>query len=86
MRIFDENWNEIFDHPLFDAMDALNNTLSEMKEEERRNVFSNMMYREPLKYLHEVNGTTYIIRTHFNEDGTGKVIDTLNRLMEKQDQ
>lgn len=83
MRIFDENWNEIFDHPLFDALDELNNTLSEMKEEERLKVFNDMMYREPLKYLQEVDGTTYIIRTHFNEDGTGKVIDTLNRLMEK---
>ena len=84
MRIFDENWNEIFDHPLFDAMDELNKMLSEMKKEERLNVFNDMMYREPLKYLQEVNGITYIIRTHFNEDETGKVIDTINRLMEKQ--
>ena len=85
MRLYDENWNEILDHPLLDAMDQYINDLASLSKEERYQVFKGMMYREPLKYLQEIGSTTYIIRTHFNENGTGKVIDTVNRLMEKRE-
>ena len=82
MRLYDENWNEILDHPLLDAMDRYHNSLAAMSKKERLQLFKDEMYREPLKYLHEVGSTTYIIRTHFNENGSGKVIDTVNRLMD----
>lgn len=85
MRLYDENWNEILDHPLLDAMDQYINDLAALSKEERYQIFKDMMYREPLKYLQEIGNTTYIIRTHFNENGTGKVIDTVNRLMEKKE-
>ena len=85
MRLYDENWNEILDHPLLDAMDQYINDLASLSKEERYQIFKDMMYREPLKYLQEIGNTTYIIRTHFNENGSGKVIDTVNRLMEKKE-
>lgn len=85
MRLYDENWNEILDHPLLDAMDRYHNSLAAMSKEERLQLFKDEMYREPLKYIQEIGNTTYIIRTHFNENGTGKVIDTVNRLMEKKE-
>lgn len=85
MKIYDDNGYEVLEHPLFDALDEFNNKLAEMTKEERYKVFQSMMYRQPLKYMQEIDGTNYIIRTHFNENGTGKVYDTVNRLMEKTD-
>ena len=85
LKIYDNDGNEVLEHPLFDALDDINNTLAEMTKEERYKVFRSMMYREPLKYMLEIDGTNYIIRTHFNENGTGRVYDTVNRLMEKTD-
>jgi len=85
MRLYDENWKEVLDHPLLDAMDQYINDLASLSKEERYQVFKDMMYREPLKYLQEIGSTTYIIRTYFNENGSGKVIDTVNRLMEKKE-
>ena len=85
MRIFDENGNEIFDHPLLDLMDEYNNQLTGMSEEERLKVFQNLMYMEPLKFTQDIGSTTYIVRTLFNEKGVGRVFDTIDRLMEKKE-
>ena len=38
----------------------------------------------PLKYTQKIGNTTYIIRTHFNENGIGDVYDTVSRLIEKR--
>ena len=59
--------------------------MTAMTKEERYRVFQKMMYRQPLKYMQEIDGTNYIIRTHFKEQGTEKVYDTVNRLMERTD-
>lgn len=64
MRLYDENWNEILDHPLLDAMDQYINDLASLSKEERYQIFKDMMYREPLKYLQEIGSTTYIILYH----------------------
>lgn len=83
MRLFDQDGNEILEHPLLDAVDEINDMLAAMTKEERYRYYQNLMYLEPLKYTQEIGDTTYIIRTYFNESGTGEVYDTVNRLMEK---
>lgn len=83
LRIYDDDGNEVLEHPLFDVLDDFNNTLAAMTKEERYRVFQKMMYRQPLKYMQEIDGTNYIVRTHFNSDGKTRVFDTVNRLMEK---
>ena len=86
MRLFDQDGNEILEHPLLDAVDEINDMLAAMTKEERYRYFQNLMYLEPLKYTQEIGDTTYIVRTYFNENGTGEVYDTVNRLMEKTEQ
>ena len=83
MRLFDKDGNEILEHPLLDAVDEINDMLAAMTKEERYRYYQNLMYLEPLKYTQEIGDTTYIVRTYFNENGTGEVYDTVNRLMEK---
>ena len=83
MRLFDKNGNEILEHPLLDAVDEINDMLAAMTKEERYRYYQSIMYLEPLKYTQEIGDTTYIVRTYFNENGTGEVYDTVNRLMEK---
>ena len=86
MRLFDQDGNEILEHPLLDAVDEINDMLAAMTKEERYRYYQNLMYLEPLKYTQEIGDTTYIVRTYFNENGTGEVYDTVNRLMEKTEQ
>ena len=86
MRLFDKDGNEILEHPLLDAVDEINDMLAAMTKEERYRYYQNLMYLEPLKYTQEIGDTTYIVRTYFNESGTGEVYDTVNRLMEKTEQ
>ena len=86
MRLFDKDGNEILEHPLLDAVDEINDMLAAMTKEERYRYYQNLMYLEPLKYTQEIGDTTYIVRTYFNENGTGEVYDTVNRLMEKTEQ
>ena len=83
MRLFDKDGNEILEHPLLDAVDEINDMLAAMTKEERYRYYQNIMYLEPLKYTQKIGDTTYIVRTYFNESGTGEVYDTVNRLMEK---
>ena len=83
MRLFDKDGNEILEHPLLDAVDGINDMLATMTKEERYRYYQNLMYLEPLKYTQEIGDTTYIVCTYFNENGTGEIYDTVNRLMEK---
>ena len=85
LKIYDDDGNEVLEHPLFDVLDDFNNALAAMTKEERYKVFQSMMYRQPLKYMQEIDGTNYIICTHFKKHGTEKVYDTVNRLMERTD-
>ena len=83
MRLLDKDGNEILENPLLDAVDQLFDSLADMTKEERYKAYEHFMYLEPLKYTQDIGDTTYIIRTFFNEDGCGEIIDTVNRLMEK---
>lgn len=86
MRLLDKDGNEILEDPLLDMMDGINDMLAAMTPEERYKYYQEIMYLEPLKYTQDIGDTTYIVRTYFNESGTGEVYDTVNRLMEKTEQ
>ena len=54
-----------------------NRIMSELKQmtpEERLAFFQNMK-QEPVRFMRKIDGTTYIVRTFFQADGTETVLD-----------
>ena len=68
---------------LSDAFDKLYDKLDKMTPEERIDWYAKGMYIKPLKYTQEIDNTTYIIRTNFNENSTSTVYDTVERITSK---
>ena len=86
MKYYDENGNELdMRTELDDILDEITDKLSSMTREERLQWFSSWSYAEPLKYLHNIDNTTYIIRTIFNENGKTNIVHTAKRLLEKKE-
>ena len=69
---------------LNDAFDKLYDELDNMTPEERIAWYAKGMYIKPIKYKREIDNTTYIIRTHFNENSTSTVYDTIERITSKE--
>ena len=68
---------------LNDVFDKLYDELDKMMPEERIAWYARGMYIKPLKYTQEIDNTTYIVRTHFNENSTSTVYDTVERITSK---
>lgn len=68
---------------LTDAFDKLYDELDKMTSEERIAWYAKGMYIKPLKYTQQIDNTTYIIRTNFNENSTSTVYDTVERITSK---
>ena len=66
-----------------DVFDELYDELDKMSSEERMTWYAKGMYIKPLKYTREIDNTTYIVRTHFNENSTSTVYDTIERITSK---
>ena len=80
----DDNGNVLNIHTEFsDAFDKLYDELEKMTPEERIAWYARGMYIKPLKYTQEIDNTTYIIRTSFNENSTSTVYDTVERITPK---
>lgn len=69
---------------LTNAFDKLYDALDKMTPEERIDWYAKGMYIKPLKYTQEIDNTTYIVRTHFNENSTSTVYDTVDRITSKE--
>ena len=67
-----------------DVFDELYDELDKMSSEERMAWYAKGMYIKPLKYTQEIDNTTYIVRTHFNENSTSTVYDTVERITSKE--
>ncbi len=81
----DDNGNVLNIHTeLNDAFDKLYDILDKMTPEERKAWYIKGMYVKPLKYMQEIDNTTYIIRTNFNENSTSTVYDTVERITSKE--
>lgn len=68
---------------LSDTFNELYNELDKMTPEERMEWYARGMYIKPLKYTQEIDNTTYIICTNFNENSASTVYDTVERLTSK---
>lgn len=68
---------------LNDAFEKLYDELDKMTPEERIAWYARGMNIKSLKYTQEIDNTTYIVRTHFNENSTSTVCDTVERITSK---
>lgn len=66
-----------------DAVEDIYNKLSEMTPEKRIAWFKSYMYVELLKYTQEIDNTTYIVRTSFNENASNNLLDKIERIVVK---
>ena len=84
MKYYDDQGNELnIRTELDDMLDRIYDELVEMTPEERMDWYSRGMYIKPIKYTQEIDNTTYIIRTNFNENADLTVYDTVERITSK---
>ena len=69
---------------LNDAFDELYDELDKMTPEERIAWYARGMYIKPLKYTHEIDNTTYIVRTHYNENADKTILQRIENKFEKE--
>ena len=69
---------------LNDAFDELYDELDKMTPEERIDWYARGMYIKPLKYTQEIDNTTYIVRTHFNENTNKTILQRIENKMGKR--
>lgn len=68
---------------LNDAFEDIYNKLGEMTPEKRMAWFKSHMYVEPLKYTQEIDNTTYIVRTSFNENSINNLLTKIEKIVVK---
>ena len=88
IRYYDEHGNRLnIRTELDDALDNLLNSyydkLSQMTAKQRMNYFKYEQFVEPLRYTQDVDNTTYVVRTHFNETADKTILQRIENLVEK---
>ncbi|MCH5298476.1 MAG: transposon-encoded TnpW family protein [Ruminococcus sp.] len=66
---------------LNDAFEDIYYKLGDMTPEKRIAWFKSCMYGEPLKYTQEIDNTTYIVRTSFNENSNNNLLDKIEKIV-----
>lgn len=73
--------------PLVDTLEALLNDyyemLSKMTAEQRMNYFKYEQFVEPLRYTQDIDNTTYVVRTHFNQNADKTILKKIEKIVEK---
>ncbi|MBQ3265145.1 MAG: transposon-encoded TnpW family protein [Ruminococcus sp.] len=73
--------------PLGDALEAMitdyNDMLSKMTAEQRMNYFKYEQFVEPLRYTQDIDNTTYVVRTHFDQNADKTILQRIESLVEK---
>ena len=64
-------------------LDDYYDMLSKMTAEQRMNYFKYEQYVEPLRYTQGVDNTTYIVRTHFDENADKTILQKIENNVEK---
>ena len=59
------------------------NMLDGMTEEERKCWFTKLLFRKPINFEKEIDGTVYCVNTHFNCQAKTSVSDRIYRLIEQ---
>ena len=88
IRYYDEHGNRLnIRTELDDALDNLLNSyydkLSQMTAKQRMNYFKYEQFVEPLRYTQDVDNTTYVVRTHFDENADKTILQRIEHLVEK---
>jgi recombinational DNA repair protein RecT len=88
IRYYDEHGNRLnIRTELDDALDNLLNSyydkLSQMTAKQRMNYFKYEQFVEPLRYTQDVDNTTYVVRTHFDENAEKTILQRIENLVEK---
>lgn len=88
IRYYDEHGNRLnIRTELDDALDNLLNSyydkLSQMTAKQRMNYFKYEQFVEPLLYTQDVDNTTYVVRTHFDENADKTILQRIENLVEK---
>lgn len=68
---------------LNDAFEDIYYKLGDMTPEKRIAWFKSYMYVEPLKYTQEIDNTTYIVRTNFNENSNNNLLNKIEKIVTK---
>ncbi len=89
IRYYDEHGNRLnIRTELDDALDNLLNSyydkLSQMTAKQRMNYFKYEQFVEPLRYTQDVDNTTYVVRTHFDENADKTILQRIENLVEKE--
>ena len=88
IRYYDEHGNRLnIRTELDDALDNLLNSyydkLSQMTAKQRMNYFKYEQFVEPLRYTQDIDNTTYVVRTHFDENADKTILQRIENLVEK---
>jgi hypothetical protein len=88
IRYYDEHGNRLnIRTELDDALDNLLNSyydkLSQMTAKQRMNYFKYEQFVEPLRYTQDVDNTTYVVRTHFDENADKTILQRIENVVEK---
>lgn len=88
IRYYDEHGNRLnIRTELDDALDNLLNSyydkLSQMTAKQRMNYFKYEQFVEPLRYTQDVDNTTYVVRTHFDENADKTILQRIENHVEK---
>lgn len=74
--------------PLDDALDSLLDNyydmLSKMTLEQRMNYFKYEQFVEPLRYMQDIDNTTYIVRPHFDQNANKTILQKIDNIVEKE--
>ena len=54
-----------------------------MTAEQRINYFKYEQFVEPLRYTQDIDNTTYVVRTHFDENADNTILQRIENLVEK---
>lgn len=68
---------------IYTLLDEITDRLAMLTKEERIAWFRQTMYAEPLNFIREIDGTSYIIRTFFKEEATENIYEKLGRILTK---
>ena len=73
--------------PLVDTLEALLNDyyemLNKMTAEQRMTYFKYEQFVEPLRYTQDIDNTTYIVRTHFDQNSDKTILQRVENIVEK---
>lgn len=88
IRYYDEHGNRLnirteLDDALENLLNAYYDRLSQMTAEQRMNYFKYEQFVEPLRYTQDVDNTTYVVRTHFDEKAHKTILQRIENVVEK---